>query len=51
MSVLFSNVPNKAFLVPISCIAMVKNGNNIIADVVEDIIIMTLVIIQYLVIA
>jgi len=29
---------------------MVRNGNNIIADVVEDVIIMTLVKIQYLVI-
>ena len=33
---LFSNGPNKVFLVPNSCRATIRNGNSIMADAIED---------------
>jgi hypothetical protein len=35
-SMLFSNGPNKAFLVPDSCRATERNGNSIRADLTEN---------------
>jgi len=34
--VLFSNGPNKAFLVPDSCRATERNGNSIYAGITDD---------------
>ena len=34
---LLSHGPSKAFLIPDSCRSMVRNGNNICTDMIEDI--------------